>query len=174
MKFKKRAPKLTLNETKSDTENASYWDHFGVEVSNKLKCDKKDLFQVSLQNLDFYFNPYLKDKMNISFSAPVYFFQILGNFVLHSEAVFKTIWRWINFWVKSCVFLASEWTSLLLCSKPVLQNYRYFLKIKKRARKLRVNETKTDTENASNGDQFGVDVCNKSKGAAKDLFRVSL
>ena len=46
-----------VNETKTDTENASNWVHFVFGASNESKCDEKSLFQVSLQSLDLYFNP---------------------------------------------------------------------------------------------------------------------
>ena len=37
-----------VNETKTDTENPSKWGDFGVEVSNKSKCDEKYLLRVFL------------------------------------------------------------------------------------------------------------------------------
>ena len=46
-----------MNETKSDTENASNWDHFGF--NKESKCDKRALFRISLQNLDSYSYSYI-------------------------------------------------------------------------------------------------------------------
>ena len=57
LKFSKRARKLRFNQTKTDTEIASNWVYFGIELRNESKCTKKVLFRVSLQNPDFYFNP---------------------------------------------------------------------------------------------------------------------
>ena len=35
-----------VKETKTDTRNASDWDHFGVKASNKWKCAEKYIFLV--------------------------------------------------------------------------------------------------------------------------------
>ena len=45
---------LHLNETKSETENASNRKHFDFAVNKNLKCDERAMFRVSLKNLDFY------------------------------------------------------------------------------------------------------------------------
>ena len=66
-----------VNETETHTENASNWDHFDVEVRKSSKCFEKELVRFFLQNLDLYFNPKLKDNVNIGFSATACFFQIL-------------------------------------------------------------------------------------------------
>ena len=50
----------------------------------------------------------------------------------------------------------------------------FFLKFKKRAHELRVNETKPDTENASNWCHSGFGVVSESKCDERTLFRVSL
>ena len=42
-------------KTKLGTENAFNWDHFGFGGCNKLECDERTLFWVTLQNLDLYF-----------------------------------------------------------------------------------------------------------------------
>ena len=39
LKFKKRARRLSVNETKPDTENASNLNYFGFGVNSKSKCD---------------------------------------------------------------------------------------------------------------------------------------
>ena len=50
----------------------------------------------------------------------------------------------------------------------------FSLKLKKRAHGLRHNETKPDTENASNSNYFGFGVSNKSKCDEMAMFRVFL
>ena len=81
-KIKKRAPKLRVNETKLASENVSNWDHFGFGVNNKSNCDERSLFQVSLQNLDLYFNPWTTDNIDICFFSQCFLFQILSHLLL--------------------------------------------------------------------------------------------
>ena len=52
-----------------------------LKLTTSQNVSKKDLFRVFLQNLDLYFNPKLKDNVNIGFSATACFFQILGLFI---------------------------------------------------------------------------------------------
>ena len=63
------------------------------------------MFRVFLQVLERCFNPYTRKHVCLRFWSILWFFQFLGQFVL---------------------FLASQWTSLLLSSKQIQQNYNDF------------------------------------------------
>ena len=60
----------------------------------------------------------------------------------------------------------------MLNSKPVQWNYQALFQNLKMA--LKVNETKVDTENASNWNNFNFGIKNKSKFYERAIFRVSL
>ena len=67
LKLKEKAGRLRVTETKPDTENASNWNFFAFRVKKKSKFNKRALFLVFLESLDFYLNPYKKDSADLRF-----------------------------------------------------------------------------------------------------------
>ena len=56
-KVKTRACRLSVIETKPDTENASNWNNFGFPDKKKSKFNERVMFSLPLQNLYLYRNP---------------------------------------------------------------------------------------------------------------------
>ena len=82
-------------ETKLGTENAFNWDHFGFGGSNKLECDERTLFWVTLQNLDLNFS--IRIHLNVELFNNCFFWDFEWNTwirVIHSMGCQRILNSW--------------------------------------------------------------------------------
>ena len=61
------ARRLKVNETKPDTENTSNWNNFSFGIKSKSKFYERDMFRVSLRNLDSDLNFDTMDNLDVYF-----------------------------------------------------------------------------------------------------------
>ena len=120
----KTVPVLRVNETKTPPRNAL----IALESQKRATSDERSLFWNSSRSLDLSLNPQPPNDAIWRFHRLLSFQPFFGNFLLFLEKKTKSIRFCTKFYAKAAIFLPCNCTSLLLCSKPVQQNWRHFLK----------------------------------------------
>ena len=127
-KIKNTVLSLRVNETKLTLRNAFNLDLFALRGKKDSKYDKRTLFLGSLQKPDLSVNPQPPKHAYTRFSGHFQFQAFFGVFLLFLDIKIKFVKFSTKFQVKQAKSLPPRCTSLLLCSKPVQQNYLYFFK----------------------------------------------
>ena len=98
------------------------------------------------------------------------FSHFFGYFLLLLECKTNFIKFWTKVGIKQVKFLLSRWTSLLLCSKPVQQNWLRLFKNFKKPCAQRVNETKVTSRNIFIDNLFALESRKESRNDQRILF----
>ena len=119
---------LRIKETKLASRRASIDNIFALESKIESKIFKKTLFWDYPRILDLTIDLYATNSTYMWFSQLFSFQQVFGYFLSLLQRKTNIIKFYTKFWIKKATFLASRYTSLLLRSKPVQQNWLRFLK----------------------------------------------
>ena len=127
--FQKIVRVLGVNETKLPFRNAFLVDLFALKIQKASKNEERIHLWDSFWSLDLSLNPQPPNDAIWQFPSLFSFRPFFGYFLLFLEEKTKSIRFCTKLHVKATTILQYKCTSLLLCSKPVEQNWANFFTI---------------------------------------------